>query len=53
MQDVTALLDILVKCLLGHPDGESPHLVIQMTLQKSGIILEIVHEIHNLENPVS
>ena len=53
MQDAIALLEILVERLFSHPDSKSPHLVIQVALQKSGIILQIMHGLHDLKNLVS
>ena len=53
MQNTIALLDSLAQCFHGHPNGVTPHLVIQMTLWKKGIIQEIAHGIHDLENLVS
>ena len=53
MQDTIALLDVLVKCLGSHPNSVAPHLIIQMTLRKEGIIPKIAHHINDLEEKVS
>ena len=53
MQDAITLLDVLIQRLSSHPNSVAPHLIIQMTLRKEGIIPKIAHQINDLEEKVS
>ena len=53
MQDMIALLNVLIEGLFCHLNSKAPHGAIQMALWKSSIILEVVHGFHDLKSAVS